>query len=123
MRDSLCRLLDAVGIEAKSYASAELFLESFDPGRLGCLVTEVELPGLSGLDLLDRLRDREIESRAVVLASHGEVGRAVRAMRSGAIDFLEKPFVDRILLQRILEVLGRDASRGPTKDRSDAVRR
>lgn len=108
VRDSLCLLLSTVGIDSEAYDSAERFLESFDPDRLGCLVTEVDLPGLSGLDLLDRLRDRQIELLAIVLARHGEVDQVVRAVRAGAVDFLEKPFVDRILLQRILEILGRE---------------
>ena len=111
VRDGLCLLLTTIGIDSEEYDSAERFLESFDPDRLGCLVTEVDLPGLSGLDLLDRLRDRQVELSAVVLARHGEVGPAVRAVRAGAIDFLEKPVVDRILLRRVLEVLGRDQNR------------
>ena len=85
-------------------------------------MTEVELPGLSGLDLLDRLRERQIELPAVVLAGRGDVGQAVRAMRSGAVDFLEKPFVDRVLLKRVLQVLGREARTKPT-GRGEAVLR
>ncbi len=111
VRDSLCLLLSTVGIDSEAFDSAERFLESFDPDRLGCLVTEVDLPGMSGLDLLDRLRDRQSELLAIVLARHGEVDQVVRAVRAGAVDFLEKPFVDRILLQRILEVLGREKNR------------
>ena len=104
--DSLCLLLTTAGLDSEAYESAESFLERFDPARPGCLVTEVELPGLSGLDLLDRLRERLVDLPAVMLAGRGHVAQAVRAMRSGAVDFLEKPFVDRVLLKRVLQVLG-----------------
>ena len=110
VRDSLCLLLSTAGIDSEAYDSAERFLESFNPDRIGCLVTEVDLPGLSGLDLLDRLRDLQVELPTIVLARHGDVGQAVRAVRSGALDYLEKPFVDRVLLRWIREVFGRASS-------------
>ncbi len=121
VRDSLGLLFSTAGLEFEEFESAESFFGGFDPDRPGCLVTEVDLPGLTGLDLLERLQARGVELPAVVLARHSNVGQAVRAMQSGAVDFIEKPFVDRVLLQRVLQVIGQEAG-NPQAERSDSLR-
>ena len=99
-------------LKAQTYASAAEFLEAWRPGAPGCLVLDVRMPGMSGIDLLERLRDVAGALPAIVMTGHGDVSTAVRAMRAGAIDFIEKPFPDQPLLDLIHEGIRRsiDAS-------------
>ncbi len=114
-RERLRRLLGMFGVEAATYLDAEDFLARRSKDRPGCLVTEADLPVLSGLELLSRLRKEGLDVPVIVMARNGDVETAVRAMRAGAVDFFEKPFVERVLLQRIFQVLSR-----PQKPRPDS---
>lgn len=109
MRKSLCYLIEAAGLVVQSYASARDFLDNYDAERSGCLVLDMRMPGMTGLDLLDELTTRGDARPAIMITGFGSVPSAVRAMKAGAIDFLEKPFDDDELLERIQQGLQLDA--------------
>jgi len=104
---SLLRLLS---LEVKAYSSAEDFLAIPKLACRACIVTEIQLPGLDGLELQDELKSRGVNLPVIILASQGDVATAVRALRAGAVDFIEKPFVDRVLTRRIKKTLGLNES-------------
>jgi len=101
MRNSLKWLIESVGVQVESFASADEFLAQYQPGRAGCLVLDVRMPGMSGLELQEYLVEKNIHIPAVVITGHGDVPMAVRAMKSGVVDFIEKPFNDEVLLDAI----------------------
>lgn len=109
VRDSLSLLIRSVGLEVESYESAAAFLEDLDSERPGCLVLDVRMPGMSGLELQDRLLQQGTALPVIFITGHGDVPMAVRAMRAGAVDFIEKPFNDQDLLDRIQLALKRQA--------------
>jgi two-component system response regulator FixJ len=117
LRDSLTFLLRAADLEVMSHASAAAFLDSLPLTGLTCIITDVRMPGLSGIDLLRRIRELGIEVPVIVITGHGDVPLAVEAMRFGAIDFLEKPFDDEILLQSVRAALRQQA--GTAKRQSE----
>jgi FixJ family two-component response regulator len=96
-----------VGLPAKTFASAAEFLDGYEPEKAGCLVADVRMPGLSGLELQDELIEREIDIPIIFITGHGDVPMAVKAMKSGAMDFIQKPFRDQDLLDRINQGLQR----------------
>jgi len=107
LRESLAFLLGSADIEVESYASAAAFLEALPSMRLSCVITDVRMPGLSGIDLLRRLKELKIEVPVIVITGHGDVPLAVEAMKVGAVDFLEKPFDDEVLLASVRSALRR----------------
>jgi two-component system, LuxR family, response regulator FixJ len=100
-------LLRSVGLQSRTYGSAQAFLDGYRPGAPGCIVLDVRLPGMSGLELQDRLRESGIGLPVIVMTGHGDIQMAVRAMRAGALDFVEKPFHDQTLLDRVHEGVAR----------------
>ena len=111
VRDSLTLLLKAVGLTGKAFASAPEFLENYDPEQHGCLVADIRMPGMSGLDLQAELNERGAPIPLVFITGHGDVPMAVDAMKSGALDFIEKPFRDQELLDRVHQALAWDKER------------
>ena len=105
LRESLSFLLRSAGIEVKTYSSATTFLASLPDTGLTCVITDVRMPGLSGVELLRRLRELKFEIPVIVITGHGDVPLAVEAMKMGAIDFLEKPFDDEVLLASVRSAL------------------
>jgi two-component system, LuxR family, response regulator FixJ len=105
LRESLSFLLRSAGIEVKTYSSATTFLASLPDAGLACVITDVRMPGLSGVELLRRLRELKLEIPVIVITGHGDVPLAVEAMKMGAIDFLEKPFDDEVLLASVRAAL------------------
>lgn len=101
MRNSLKWLIESVGVQVESFSSADDFLAQYQAGRAGCLVLDVRMPGMSGLELQEHLVERNIHIPVVIITGHGDVPMAVRAMKAGAIDFIEKPFNDEALLDAI----------------------
>jgi two-component system response regulator FixJ len=117
LRDSLAFLLRTADLEVMSHSSAAAFLDSLPLKGLTCIITDVRMPGLSGIDLLRRVRELGIEVPVIVITGHGDVPLAVEAMRFGAIDFLEKPFDDEILLRSVRAALRQQA--GAAKRQSE----
>ncbi len=111
MRESLTWLIESVGLTVKTFASADEFLQSYYPGRAGCLLLDVRMPGMSGLELQKHLREQQLTVPVIMITGHGDVPMAVRAMKSGAIDFIEKPFNDEQLLESIRNALAVDDTR------------
>ena len=108
VRRSLCTLLAAAGLRAEAFPSAREFLATYDASRPGCLVLDLFLRGENGLDLQDELHRRKLSLPIIVLTAHGTVGASVRALKAGAIDFLQKPAQPATLLARIREALAID---------------
>jgi FixJ family two-component response regulator len=108
VRCSLQRLVKSVGLNVKTYEVAQQFLDEFDPGTPGCLVLDVRLNGMSGLDVQRELARRGAGTPIIMISGHGDIPTAVEAVRAGAIDFLEKPFSHEALLGRIWEALALD---------------
>jgi len=111
MRESMTWLIESVGLKVQTYASADEFLQSYYPGRAGCLLLDVRMPGMSGLELQKHLKDQQVAVPVIMITGHGDVPMAVRAMKAGAIDFIEKPFNDEQLLESIRTALAIDDTR------------
>jgi two-component system, LuxR family, response regulator FixJ len=110
MRDSLAFLFKSAKVPAETYESADAFMSKLPQLNGGCVVTDVRMPGMSGLDLLKRLRELKIGVPVIVITGHGDVPLAVEAMKHGASDFLEKPFDDDLLLGAVRSALSQQAS-------------
>jgi two-component system response regulator FixJ len=120
MRQSLAFLLGTVGMEVQTYESAVAFLEVAPTVKAGCVITDVRMPGLSGVELLRQLRERNLGIPVIVITGHGDVPLAVEAMKIGAMDFLEKPFDDEALLASVRSALNQlDRDRKREAERSD----
>ncbi|MFO1425898.1 MAG: response regulator [Steroidobacteraceae bacterium] len=109
IRDALALLLSLKGMRAQVYANAEDFLGAHRPDWRGCLLTDLRMPGLSGLDLQRELQQRGSELPVVVLTAHGDVGTARAALKAGAFDFLEKPVDDQLLVDVLGHAIAHDA--------------
>jgi FixJ family two-component response regulator len=107
-RESLKNLIRSVGLRAETFASAQDFLRSTRPDVPSCLVLDVRLPGLSGLDLQKRMAEVELAIPIVFISGHGDIPMSVRAMKAGAVEFLTKPFREQELLDAIQQALERD---------------
>ena len=118
IRESLAFLLGTAGLEVRAYDSATAFLSALPDIGAGCIVTDVRMPGISGVDLLRRLRELGIRMPVVVMTGHGDVQLAVEAMKIGARDFIEKPFDDETLLGAVRAAL----DDGERQARHDAER-
>ena len=111
VRDSLEDLVDSVGLKAEIFASAQEFLAAYDPLRAGCLVLDIRMPGMSGLELQQKLGERQAVLPIIFITGHGDIPMAVEAMRRGAVDFIQKPFRDQDLLDRINSALAQGVGR------------
>lgn len=107
IRDSLSLLLKSVGIESLCFTDGQAFLDSYDGGP-GCAILDIRMPGMSGLDLQLSMQKKHWKIPIVFITGHGDVPMAVAAMREGAVDFLQKPFREEELLQRIREAMAVD---------------
>jgi len=105
MRQSLRWLIESVNLAVETYPTAQDFLAAYKPERTGCLVLDVRMPGMGGLDLQEELARREIEIPIIIITGYAEVPTAVRALKAGALDFIEKPFSDQLLLDRIQQAI------------------
>ena len=106
LRDSLSFLLSSVGIKTKSYETATGYFNDPERGACGCILTDVRMPGMSGIDLLRKLKSDGITVPVIVMTGHGDVPLAVEAMKLGALDFVEKPFNDDALIASVRSALG-----------------
>ncbi len=116
MRDSLSMLIRSVGLGVQTFASAGAFLDSREADRPGCLIADIRMPGMSGLELQERLTASADHMPVIILTGHGDVSTAVRAMKSGAVDFLQKPFQAERLLELIQHALEKDAAERDAAD-------
>lgn len=117
--DSLCR---SIGLRTRTYASAREFLDA-KPGELaGCLVLDVRLPGISGLDFQSQLAELGIHLPVILITGHGDIQMSVRAMKAGAVDFLAKPFRDQELLDAVTAAIERDRKRRVADRGVDLIR-
>jgi FixJ family two-component response regulator len=105
MRASLRWLIESVGLAVQTSSTAQEFLSTYDARSPGCLVLDVRMPGMSGLDLQAEMAARRIELPILIITGYAEVPIAVRAMKAGAFDFIEKPFSDQTLLDRIRKAI------------------
>jgi two-component system response regulator FixJ len=104
-RQSLAFLLQTADIEVETYPSAAAFLDRLAGVGASCIITDVRMPGMSGIDLLRRLKDLKVDAPVIVITGHGDIALAVEAMKIGAADFLEKPFDDEVLLASVRSAL------------------
>jgi len=109
VRQSLAFLLTSAGLTVRMHDSALAFLDVLPEIKDGCVVTDVRMPGMDGLELQRRLRQQKARLPVIVMTGHGDVPLAVEAMKSGAVDFIEKPFEDEVLLSAIRSALARQA--------------
>jgi FixJ family two-component response regulator len=108
VRDALRTLIESMDMQASTYSSVQDFLDAYDPGHPGCLVLDVRLPKFSGLELQDYLTRHNIPIPIIFMSGHSNVSMAVRTLKAGAIDFLEKPFDDQHLLDSIQRAIDLD---------------
>jgi FixJ family two-component response regulator len=106
--ESLRLLIGDIGLEVRTFTSARQFLEKYDPSHPGCLVLDVRMSGMSGLELQARLNETGIPIPTIIITGHADVPMAVEAMKAGATDFIEKPFRDQVLLDGIQKAIDLD---------------
>lgn len=111
VRASLELLIRSVGLSVKTFSSAQAFLENYQSDETGCLVLDIRMPGMSGLELQRHLKGQRVDIPIIIISGHGDVPIAVRAMKDGALEFLEKPFSKQLLLEHIRYALKRDEER------------
>jgi two-component system response regulator FixJ len=116
VRDSLGLLLRSMGLEARLFESGQAFLDALEPDWCGCLVLDIRMPGMSGMELHERLRETHNTLPVIFVTGHGDVPMAVEAMHNGAFDFIQKPFRDQELLDRINQALSWDAEHRSEED-------
>ena len=122
IRDSLRLLLRSVGLKSEVFANATDFLSTFDPAQHACLLADIRMPGMSGLELQEELNRRHIEIPTIFITGHGDVPMAVNAIKAGAVDFIQKPFRDQDLIDRIHEALQLDSERNQMRQRELSIR-
>ena len=119
VRQAIALLMQSVGLAAESWPSAPAYLKQFDPQRPGCLVLDIRMPLMSGLELQDQLAKRPLHPPIIIITGHGDIPMAVHAVQAGAVDFIEKPFRDQVLLDAIHRAITRDAEqRGVASQRA-----
>jgi len=122
VRSSLRMLLKSVGLTASACASAQEFLAGYDPEQPGCIVLDVRMPGMSGLEMQQELNVRGAMIPVIFITGHGDIPMAVEAMQHGAFDFLQKPFRDQDLLDRVQRALARDRQNRAQLKEKDRIR-
>jgi len=111
LRYTLCRLMKSVGLQAKAYGTVSEFIDERSHEGLGCLVLDVRLPGISGIEFQSQLNGLGIFLPVVLMTGHGDIPMSVRAMKAGAVDFLPKPFRDQDMLDAVVSAIERDRER------------
>jgi len=122
VRQSLTFSLATAGLAVRAYDSALAFLGGIDSLQPGCIVSDIRMPEMDGLQLQQRLRTLAIDMPVIIMTGHADVRLAVSAMKAGAVDFIEKPFNDEILLESIRQALARHAARGQRQQEAAQVR-
>lgn len=122
MRSSLAWLIESMGLQVRTFPDADHFLSGYDPAAPGCLVLDVRMPGISGLELQERLRDKGVRVPIIFISAHGDVAMAMRAVKNGALDFLEKPCNHDEMATAIHTALQRDREQRTAARSVDAAR-
>jgi RNA polymerase sigma factor (sigma-70 family) len=121
VRKSLDMLVRSVGLPVKAFSSAQEFLDNYRADQPGCLVLDIRMPGMSGLELQRHMKDVGIAIPIIIITGHGDVPIAVRAMKDGAMELLEKPFSKQLLLEHIGDALRRDHERRQKREQKSDV--
>jgi two-component system response regulator FixJ len=123
VRDSLAILLESAGYRSEAFSSARALLEALGPPARGCIIADVRMPGMDGLELQQELSRRGIGLPVIIMTGHGDVPIAVRAMKAGAVDFVEKPFPEEAMLQAVRSAFqkGQQSLRGGGSATADAA--
>lgn len=108
---ALAMLIQSIGLEAKTFNSAQAFWDQYDPEAPGCLILDVRMAGMSGIELQEKLKGVDYHVPIIMMSGHGDIPMAVQVIQSGAIDFIQKPFSDLLLLDRVQHALQIDAQR------------
>jgi len=111
VREAICTVIESVGYEQIACDSAASFLNRYRPDRISCLLLDIRMPDINGLDLQESLADSNIKIPTIIISGHGDIQNAVRAMKAGALDFIEKPFRRKILLKHIRKGIELDTAR------------
>ena len=122
VRESLQFLLESEDLKAESFESAEAFLDAYSIYRIGCLLLDIRMPGMNGLELQKILAEQKFHLPIIIVSGHGDIPVTVRAIRNGATDFLEKPFDVDYLLARVKDALTHDADNQKKRMQFDAIR-
>src|SRR5579871_2191233 len=123
VRESLSFLLGTADYEVRAFDSAQAFLDQLDGAPFGCVVTDVRMPGMNGLELVRALNEREAGLPVVVITGHGDVPLAVAAMREGVLDFIEKPFADDAILSALKHAAERGRSQSAQAGERNEIRK
>ena len=123
MRKALARLCQTAGLNTRTFASAREFLDAGAPESPACLLLDVRMPGLSGLDLQSELAARNIQTPVVFITGHGDIPTSVRAMKAGAVDFLTKPFKDKNLIAVVRDAISKDIRLASEQGERDTIQR
>jgi two-component system response regulator FixJ len=110
VRESLAALIQSMNMEVECFASGQEFLDCYSADRPGCIVLDLRMPQLSGLEVIDELASRNIQSPVIMISGHGDIPAAVSAMKAGAVDFFEKPYRGASLMESVRRALQRDAT-------------
>jgi two-component system, LuxR family, response regulator FixJ len=123
VRDSLTFLLQANGFQVRAHRSGSDFLAALPLENPGCIISDIRMPGVSGTDVLARLREGGMDTPVIIMTGHGDVPLAVEAMKLGAFDFLEKPFDDEVMLTSVRSALERASMKKESEAEKDEIRR
>lgn len=121
-RESLAWLIESVGLPVEVYESGQTFLEDYSRGQAGCLVLDVRMPDINGMDLYAKLKQDIYTLPVIIMTGHADVPMAVRAMKIGVYDFIEKPYNDSLMLERIQSAIAFDLNSRKEQERIDSVK-
>jgi two-component system response regulator FixJ len=121
-RESLEWLIESVGLPVKVYESGQKFLDDYRKGQAGCLVLDVRMPDINGMDLHTKLKQDGCTLPVIIMTGHADVAMAVRAMKAGVYDFIEKPYNDSLMLERIQSAIAFDLDNRKAQERVDSVK-
>lgn len=122
VRTALGLLLKSVGLTTEAFESAQSYWQQYDRERAGCLLLDLRMPGMSGLELQEKLNALSYHPPIIFITGHGEVPTAVQAMKFGAVDFIQKPFSDQQLIDRVQQALKADVAQRQTQEEKQGIR-
>jgi FixJ family two-component response regulator len=122
LREALDSLFRSTGLTTRLYESASAFMDAEIPDETACIVLDVRLPGMSGLDFQEKLAELGVQLPVILMTGHGDIPMSVRAMKAGALDFLPKPFRDQEMLDAVTAALGKDRARRAEGGKAEAIK-